>query len=107
MREHYSHMKAHYGDFEKIVHEDQLNLEAHFDSWTAETRFPVAFTRYDDLWSRQDDIGRFLDLDLRLPPRRARQASGADPDLRRAVAPTYSRLAEKVRTAKAFWTNDA
>lgn len=107
MRVHYAHLRAPYTDFADIVHEDQLRLEAHFDRWREETRFPVAFVRYDDLWREQGRLGEFLGLPLTLPPRRDRLTQTPPPKLRETLERTYASLAEKVRHGPGFWTNRA
>lgn len=106
MRMHFEHLKAEYvEDFYSIIDCDILNLEKHFDSWLAESSLPVAFVRYEKLWENQNNIGKFLNIPLELPPYRERAAyQSTDSAIIQRLERTYSRLRKKVYNCRDFFT---
>lgn len=96
MKEHFNHLKVDYTNF-NIVNEDQLKLENHLDSWINETRIPIAFIRYEEMWNYQDEISNFLDLKIKLPSFKKRKAKEIDDKkLISKISDTYSSLIYKV-----------
>lgn len=106
MREHFEHLKSKYiEDFYSIIDHDTLHLEDHLDSWLAETKLPVAFVRYENLWDNQDKLAEFLDIPLKLPPYKERNAQkDQDSKIVGRLEKTYSNLREKVYSCQDFFT---
>lgn len=106
MQMHYEHLRAQYGEFGKIIDEDQLGLERHLDSWLNEKRFPVAFVRYNDLWQRQNELSDFLGVAIQLPPYKERKAKKQnDPGIIKRLEATYASLRKKVGQLDDFFIN--
>jgi len=104
MKEHYQHLNAKYGDFPKIIYEDQLGLEKHLNAWLNEERFPIAFIRYETMWKCQDDISDFLGFAVELPPYRKRQAANFnDATILESIKETYQPLQKKINTLDDFF----
>ena len=106
MRTHFAHLNSKYfGDFYSILDKDILGLEQHFDSWLNEKRFPVAFVRYDCLWTHQINLSNFLKIPLVLPTYKERKArKNIDPKIKRRVEHTYTNLRSKIFNCKDFFT---
>ena len=97
MKEHYEHLNAMYGDFEKIIYEDQLGLERHFDAWFGETRFQIALVKYEKLWYYQNELSKFLGLSIQLPKFKERKTKDyKDSNIAKTIKQSYQSLIEKV-----------
>ena len=106
IQQHYEHMKVPYGNFENILSEDQLNLEKHFDAWLAEDRYSIAFVRYDQLWSHQEDISNYFGFQVKLPSYRERNAIAVpDKGVIRQLEKTYGALNRKINDVPSFFLN--
>ena len=106
MKNHYNHLGVKYDNFD-IINNDQLKLEKHLDSWLDETRIPIAFVKYENMWEYQKEISKFLGFRIQLPPHKKRKVSKekSDNNIRRQIKITYSSLINKVNNLDNFKTN--
>lgn len=72
---HLEHLKVEDSDIKKIEEKDTLNLEKHLNAWLKETRFPIMFLNYENMWDHSDEISKFLGFDLRLPEFKKRKSN--------------------------------
>ena len=106
IRQHFEHMKVPFSNFEKILYEDQLKLENHFDAWMAEDRFSVAFVRYDEMWRYQEDISNYFGFDITLPVYKERNAiASPDAAVIKQLEQTYGALRSKINEVPPFYIN--
>jgi hypothetical protein len=104
MKQHYDHLKANYGNFKNIIKEDQLRLESHLDSWLQESRFPIAFVKYEEMWEYQDEISEFLGFSVSLPPFRERKANKQNNlELISQLKQTYKPVRNKINDLNGFF----
>jgi hypothetical protein len=105
MKEHYSHLRVPYENFEKIIEKDNLKMEKHLDSWLKEKRIPVAFIKYESMWSHQEDISNFLGYKTSLPPYKKRKATNnIDEKLRQKLEQTYGNFKKRIHSLEPFFT---
>lgn len=76
VRAHFQHLQSD-RTLESLLSEDGLGIEAQIDAWRTTGAMPVLGLRYETLWDHADDLSAFLDLDVRLPEKRARTAGTA------------------------------
>lgn len=108
MKEHYQHLQVPFSNFDRIVVEDQLCLEKHFDSWLMEKRFPIAFVKYESLWDHQEELSDFLEIPLKLPPYRERKTKNMDSvEVVSKLKKTYSSLIKKINNLDSYFINKA
>jgi|AntRauTorckE6833_2_1112554.scaffolds.fasta_scaffold07898_3 hypothetical protein len=103
MKKHYDHMKIPFKDFKEIVNKDQLQLEAHLNSWLNQDQLPVAFIRYEAMWEHQKKISDYLGFDVSLPKYKERKATYYEDDRVKKVNETYDRLNRKVNKLDDFF----
>lgn len=104
IKEHYNHLDVPYHDISQIIHEDQLKLENHLNIWMEETRFPIAFVRYETMWHHQKEISNYLGFNIELPPFKKRKAkSSVNNEVKKIIEKTYSQLRSTVNELKDFF----
>jgi hypothetical protein len=104
MKKHYSHLKAPYNNFEKIIEEDSLMLEKHLNSWMQEDRIPIAFIKYESMWNHQEDISNFLGFKINLPPYKERKAiNNVDENITEKLEQTYGNLKKRIYKLELFF----
>lgn len=99
--EHYAHLRAPKGGFDKITQEDTLCLGRHFHAWMQPQAYPVLCVKYSALWSSVDKISDFLGMKVTLPAYRPRQTdlSQLPIDQVDQVRETYAELAKEIQNA--------
>lgn len=103
---HYDHLGVTYtNSFDDIIHEDQLMLEKHLDTWLKELRIPIAFIRYETMWDYQDDISEFLGFDIHMPAYRERKSKEVSSKLMSTINDNYKPLITKIERLNDFFTN--
>ena len=80
LQHHLYHLCSH-GDLSDLYQNDILNYEAQIKSWTGGRAENVLLVCYEDLWDRLDKISDFVGLNLKLPPKQARQSSCVETEL--------------------------
>lgn len=88
---------------DELVYEDKLNLEKHFDAWLAESRFPIAFVKYEHLWEHEENISSFVGFNVSLPPRKERSEKKVNDATMAQLRETYDSLRRKVNDCEDFF----
>jgi len=107
IKQHYQHLGASYtNSFENIIYEDQLNLEKHLDTWLDESRFPIAFIRYETMWEYQNEISEYLGFSITLPKYKTRKSNHMKEsrDLE-DINKTYKKMKSKIDNLENFFIN--
>lgn len=97
VQEHLDHLKST-GRFEDITTNDVLGIGAQLDAWTTFTGAPVLCIRYEALWREIDRLRDFTNLNVELPPKRARDPKKLCDADEAAIKNTYDRLEKRVAT---------
>ncbi len=99
--EHYRHLRAPGGDFDRITEADTLRLADHFHAWTRPQAFPLLCIKYSALWSSTDEISRFLGVPITLPAYKPRgtDLSQISPEDVEKVRHTYAELIREIDAA--------
>ena len=81
-----------------VFRRDELGLEARFDSWVKENRYPVLLLRYEKMNEHERKISEFLNKEVKLLPWRSRTTKrGLVPTGKSGViASTYASLIRKI-----------
>jgi len=104
IKEHYLHLKAPYNNFKKIIEEDNLRLEKHLKSWLQEDKIPIAFVKYENMWSHQKDISNFLGFKITLPAYKNRKTIiDVNKDITKKIEKTYGNLNKKINNLDSFF----
>jgi len=107
MKQHYSHLRATYSNFQNIIYEDQLQLKKHLKSWLRETRFPIAFIKYETMWDHQKEISDFLECKINLPPFRKRRAKqNPNQEIIKKIGNTYKDLQNQIDILDNFFVKN-
>lgn len=107
MRAHCNHLKIPYTGIYKLVDHDELQLENHLQSWLNESRYPVAFIRYETMWNYQDEISDFLGSNIELPLFTERKSKETiDDTVTRRVKKTYQSFQKRVRDLSDFFIHN-
>ena len=91
IEDHLKHLRAD-GPFEDIFQRDVLRFEEQIKSWSSVTDLDVLAVRYETLWDHVDTLSDFVGFPVSLPPRRARLATTADPEIVRRAQALYGEL---------------
>jgi hypothetical protein len=101
---HYEHLGvSYYNSFDQIIYEDQLRLEKHLEAWLNETRIPIAFIRYENMWNKQTEISEFLGFEMQLPKFIERKANRADKEIKLKILNNYKSFSKKIRGLEDFF----
>lgn len=105
---HYEHLGASYtNNFGNIINEDQLNLEVHLEKWLNETRFPIAFIRYENMWENQDKISKYLGFEIQLPVYKKRKSKNIENErVINKIRETYLALRSKLEKLDDFFIHN-
>jgi hypothetical protein len=68
---HQFHLKAN-GEYRDLYNKDVLNYQGQLETWLATTDANVLCIEYDELWSKNELLSKFIGFDIILPVRRPR-----------------------------------
>jgi hypothetical protein len=102
--EHCRHLAVPPGNVEDLPDVDLLRCKDHVSAWLDYGSAPVAFVRYETMWSSVEKLSEFLGFRLVLPERRPRESSGfLDASGRSRIAATYRDVARIVEALPNFF----
>lgn len=97
IKSHLDHLKVPGADVNKIEEDDILGLEKHLNSWLEETRFPIMFLNYENMWNYQAEIGDFLGIKVEFPEFKKRKSNAnKNSENYKKLEKTYGSLIQKI-----------
>lgn len=87
------------GSISKLFEEDVLNYENQLKNWAFTGRSDILSIYYDDIWEREAEIQKFLDMDVQLPPKRPRAISEQQQMLDPRLEERMKNLCDRARKA--------
>ncbi len=104
-RQHYVHAHSPFADeHENLFERDVLLMERQFRAWMQPQEFTLCAVRYEALCDGSvcDQLGQFLNCEMRFPEFRERQSSWLSHERRPELENTYGKLAEEMERFSAL-----